>query len=169
MNAEVIGRRHGFTLVEVLVALAIVALGLIGVFAQVSQSAASAGRLRDKTLADWVALNKLTELRLSGVFPRVGTSSDDIQMAGTKWHWEMKVSDTEGLRRADVTVSLADTPDRPLALASGFVTQRPASPPASASGWPPLGEETDSAAEDAPLTPSPTPGGAPPAEGGAEE
>jgi general secretion pathway protein I len=162
-------RLGGFTLVEVLVALAIVALGLIGVFAQVSQSATSANRLRDKTLADWVALNTLTDLRLSGVFPKVGTTSDDVDMADTKWHWEMKVSETEGLRRADVTVSLAETPDRPLAIASGFVTQRQPNPSEPATGWPPLGAEATAA--DAPPIPSPAaaPVPQPPAEAGGTE
>lgn len=145
MSVDKAARPRGFTLIEVLVALAIVAFGLIGVFGQMSQSAISALRLRDKTLADWVALNKLTELRLSGEVPAVGTSSGDVEMANTRWHWEMRVSETSKLRRADVTVSFADAPDRPLALASGFVAQDQPTVSVTSSGWPPWNLEAASA------------------------
>ena len=142
MNADPTTLRRGFTLIEVLVALAIVALGLIGVFGQMSQSATAASRLRDKTLADWIAINTVTELRVTGEFPAVGTRSNDIEMANTRWHYEMKVSETDGgpLRRVDVTVSFADRPERPVAVASGFVAQRPKVPAAS-TGWPECGAE----------------------------
>jgi len=145
MNVDSSAPRSGFTLIEVLVALAIVALGLIGVFGQMSQSATAASRLREKTLADWIAINAVTELRLTGEFPAVGTRSNDIEMANTRWHYEMKVSETDGgpLRRVDVTVSLAEMPDRPIAVASGFVAQRPKDTAASV-GWPVCGAEEPS-------------------------
>jgi general secretion pathway protein I len=130
---------RGFTLVEVLVALAIVALGLVATFGQMNQSATAASRLREKTLASWVAMNELTKLRLSGEFPGVGTRSDDIEMANQRWHYEIRISETEGdyLRRADVTVALADAPGRPLATAAGFVAESAANAPGPAgTGWP---------------------------------
>lgn len=126
MNADGRHPGRGFTLIEVMVALAIIALGLIAVFGQMSQSATAATRLRDKTLAHWVALNQITELRLGGQFPGVGTLSDDLKMANLRWHYEVKISETPGtdyLRRAEVTVALADEPGRPLATAVGFVAQ----------------------------------------------
>ena len=120
-------RARGFTLIEVLVALAIIAFGLIAVFGQVSQTATAALRLRDKTLAQWVALNKITELRLTGQYPRAGsTDSDDVEMAGVRWHYEVKFSeagDVTYMRRADVTVSLADDRTRPIAQAVGFIEE----------------------------------------------
>ncbi len=159
MNVEATIGRRGFTLIEVLVALAIVALGLIGVFGQVSQSASAANRLREKTLASWVALNRLTELRLSGVFPRTGTTSGDVEMANGKWHWEMTVTDADeqkNFRRAEIAVSTVDKPGRPLAVMSGFVMQSsnvPAirTPWVSVTGGPP-------GAEGQQQQPPPTPG-----------
>lgn len=128
----------GFTLVEVLVALAIIAFGLIAVFSQLGQSATAAARLREKTLAHWVAMEKLTELRLSGSFPGVGTSSDEIEMANTRWRYEIRISATEGseLRRADVSVAFADDPDRPVATATGFLAERAQAFAAGGTGWP---------------------------------
>jgi general secretion pathway protein I len=130
----------GFTLIEVLVALAIIAFGLVAVFGQLGQTASTAIRLREKTLAHWVAIDRLTELRLSGAYPSVGTSSDDLEMANLRWHYEIKVSATESpdLRRADVSVSFADHPERPVASVTGFLGRPQSAAPAQASGWPML-------------------------------
>ncbi len=158
MNAD--RHRRGFTLIEVLVALAIVAFGLIAVFGQMSQTATAAFRLRDKTLASWVAHNKVTELRLSGEYPGVGTQSDDVEMANRRWHYEIKISKTEGdyLRRADVTVAFAEEPNRPLATVVGFLAQpsRNSAPGPAATGWPRITEEDLLTGALAP-TPTPTP------------
>jgi prepilin-type N-terminal cleavage/methylation domain-containing protein len=56
---------RGFTLVEVLVALMIVAIGLSALMVAVSGAARTSGYLRDKTLAQWIALNRLSEVRLN--------------------------------------------------------------------------------------------------------
>lgn len=127
MSADAVSHHKGFTLIEVLVAVAIVSFGLIAVFGQLSQSATAAGRLRDKTFAHWIAMNVLTERRLLRQLPSIGTESDDIEMANTRWRYEIRYSETgvEGLRRADVTVSLAADRERPLATAIGFLAERP--------------------------------------------
>jgi general secretion pathway protein I len=58
-------RSRGFTLVEVLVALVVVALGLAALMVAVQGAARTSGYLRDKTLAQWIALNRITEVRLT--------------------------------------------------------------------------------------------------------
>lgn len=121
---------RGFTLLEVLVALVIVGLGMIAVFSQVSQSLTATARLRDKTLATWVATDRITELRLAGEFPDVGDRSDELDMAGVRWVYSIKTTDVgvEDFRRVDVTVAFADQPDRQLVEVSGFL-RRLDSPP----------------------------------------
>jgi len=121
----------GFTLLEVLVALVIVALGLLAAFGQVNQTLTAAGRLREKTLAHWVAMDRLAELRLVGEFPPVGKRSDEVEMANTRWRYEIVIAKTEvdALRRAEVAVAFADQPDRPVATVTGFIG-RPAPGPA---------------------------------------
>ncbi|MEZ5561777.1 MAG: type II secretion system minor pseudopilin GspI [Gammaproteobacteria bacterium] len=115
--------RSGFTLIEVLVALVIVALGLLAAFGQVNQTLTTASRLRDKTFADWVALNQLTAQRLLGEFPAVGSSSGETEMGRAKWRYTVKVENTdfEDLRQIDVSVAFADNPDQVVTSISGFL------------------------------------------------
>jgi general secretion pathway protein I len=128
-------RYAGFTLVEVLVALVIVALGLLAAFGQLSQSVSAATRLRDKTLAHWIATDQLTALRLGRKFPAVGESSDDVEMARSDWRYTIRVTKTpvENLRRVDISVSFADRPNSEVATVTGFLTQ-PAPPEAGVAG-----------------------------------
>ena len=100
----------GFTLIEVLVALAIVVLGMAAVLGAVTSSAGTVLYLRDKTFAQWVALNQIATLRLSGVIQQPGTSDGDTDFAGRKWHWRQEVTSTEipGVLRIDVKVRPAD-------------------------------------------------------------
>ncbi len=116
-------RTRGFTLIEVLAALVIVALGMLGVIQAVSQTARNGTYLREKTLAHWIAMNAITERRLLPAPPEVGESSDDVEFAGQRWRWTMRVSQTEveSLRRMDVSVRPADRPDsEALATVTGF-------------------------------------------------
>lgn len=106
-------KQNGFTLIEVLAALVIVALGMMAVIQAVSQTASNSTYLRDKTIAHWVALNQLTETRLQRTPPAIDESSDEVEMAGREWRWTMTVTQTpiESMRRIDISVRPADAPD----------------------------------------------------------
>lgn len=113
----------GFTLIEVLAALVIVALGMLGVIQAVSQTARNGTYLREKTLAHWIAMNVITERRLLPSPPEVAETSDDVEFAGQRWRWTMNVTQTEveSLRRMDVSVRPADRPDgEALVTVTGF-------------------------------------------------
>lgn len=160
-----LGRQRGFTLIEVLVAMAIVAFGLIAVFGQLNQSATAASYLRNKSLAHWVATNRLAELRLSGIFPAAGQSSDEYSMGNATWRYEETFSETPvaSLRRVDITVALADDPDRPLATAVGFLVRpAPSGATGGGPGWPIPDPEASAEPETSAAPPQPEPP-APPA------
>lgn len=142
MRAERL-RQGGFTLLEVLVAVAIVGLGMIAVFAQLNQSLLSAAFLRERTLAHWVALDRLTELRLAGEFPPVGERSDDVEFGPYRWRYTLRIAETPGanLRRVDVTVALRDSPDRAAATLVGFLGQPVSGVPVFTERWFPLDED----------------------------
>jgi general secretion pathway protein I len=104
--------RHarGFTLIEVLVALAIVAIGMAAVLGTLTSSANTISYLRDKTFANWVALNQIATLRISGQMTPTGNSDGNIDFAGRSWHWRREVITTQvpGVVRIDVKVRPAD-------------------------------------------------------------
>ena len=114
---------RGFTLIEVLAALVIVALGMIAAIQAVTQSARNGVYLRDKTLAHWIGMNVLTERRLQSAPPDVAESTGRVEYAGQLWQWSMKVTQTQvsSLRRMDIIVRRADAPEgTSLASVSGF-------------------------------------------------
>ena len=105
------GKCHGFTLIEVLVALAIVAIGMAAVIGAVGSSADTAAYLRDKTFANWIALNQLEQARLGNRMPAKGTTEGELDYAGHHWRWQQDVNDFAfpGMIRIDVKVQQADT------------------------------------------------------------
>jgi general secretion pathway protein I len=107
---QALRRECAFTLIEVLVALAIVAVGMAAVMGALSSSAKTVSYLRDTTFARWVALNQIANLRIAGAQPQLGDSEGDTDFAGRKWHWHQSVVTTEvpGVERIDVSVRPAD-------------------------------------------------------------
>ena len=97
---------RGFTLIEVLVALVIVAVGMSAVLSALSSSANTLSFLHDETFAQWVALNQIATLRISGQQPPTGNTNGDTDFAGRSWHWRQEVLTTEvpGVVRIDVKV-----------------------------------------------------------------
>ena len=122
---------RGFTLIEVLVALVIVAFGMGAVLAALTSAANSTARLRDKSLGEWIALNQISSVRLALAAPKEGKSEDDVDYAGRKWHWRQQVEKTEvpGLLR--ITVDVRQAP----ADARGSVDERKADWLATAVGF----------------------------------
>jgi general secretion pathway protein I len=95
----------GFTLIEVLVALAIVTIGMAAVLEALTSSARTAMYLENKTFAEWVALDQMERVRLlSGNLPALGTSDGTIEMAHRRWQWRQKVVDSQvpGVRRITI-------------------------------------------------------------------
>ena len=95
---------RGFTLLEVLIALAIVAMSVGALLGTVTSSASNVIYLKDKTLAEWVALNRLTELRIDKNMPDVGKRKGNSVLGGMRWEWEEEVVElpVKGLLRIDV-------------------------------------------------------------------
>ena len=95
---------RGFTLLEVLIALAIVALSAGALLGSVTSSASNVIYLKEKTLAEWVALNRLTEVRIDQNMPGEGRRKGNTTMAGMRWEWEEEVTELpfEGMWRIDV-------------------------------------------------------------------
>src|SRR5689334_543017 len=118
-----INKTRGFTLIEVMVALVIVSIGMVAVIQAVSQAANNGAYLRDKSIAQWVALNQLTLMRIAQASPVKGTTTGEIEMAGQRWRWAAQVIETSvaSMKRIDIAVRAAESPeDSQLATITGF-------------------------------------------------
>jgi general secretion pathway protein I len=99
-------RRHGFTLLEVLIALLLLSLAMVALVRSVGQEASALGMQREATLAQWVAANQLAELRLRRQLPASGQARGQVSMAGRDWRWQLDArgTDVPGLWQLEVRV-----------------------------------------------------------------
>lgn len=106
------GRVGGFTLLEVLMALAVLAVALAALVKAAGSNARNAVYLKEKTLAHWIAMNKAAEWRLSNQWPGIGTQSGNEVMADQEWRWEITTFETpdETVKRIEIAV-FPDNPD----------------------------------------------------------
>jgi general secretion pathway protein I len=138
VRADLRIKLRGFTLIEVLVALVVVSLGMLAVIQTVGQTANNSTYMRDKTVAHWIAMNQLTEVRLQPNPPPIDKSSDEIEMNGRDWRWTMEVKQTaiETIRRIDIRVRLAEAPETSsLVTVSGFYGSAVAPPGTTLINW----------------------------------
>jgi len=142
-------RAKGFTLVEVLVALVVVTLGLTALMLAVSGTATASGYLRDKAIAQWIALNRLTEVRLNlqqsklsvtgGTGSNAGGDTGELDFAGRHWHYDTRYYDTQFASMHRVVVRVwpgpADQKGNVLGEYTGFLGSDLATPGGSNVDW----------------------------------
>lgn len=147
--------RAGFTLVEILISVAVVAWVLAAATGAASQAVQSEIAQQEQAFAHWVAENVLTEHRLEPGWPDVDEYEGEAEMADRSWRWRLTVSETavDDLRRMDVIVWQAGgDAEEPVVRNSGFISRvrpRPATPVWDAPAEP----ETDEGGDDGPGEP----------------
>jgi general secretion pathway protein I len=121
------GRRDGFTLVEVLVALAIISIALLAALRVAGGGTSSVGELRARLLGGWVAENLLAEQRARGEWPSLGILSGTQRQGGIEFAWREEIIATPNVtfRRVDIRVFAAPDEAHALAHLSGFVVRPP--------------------------------------------
>ncbi|MEF8792648.1 type II secretion system minor pseudopilin GspI [Thiohalorhabdus sp.] len=97
---------RGFTLVEVLAALAVVAFALAALWKGLGQGIAVTQGLPERLVARWVAENRLVLRQARGEWPEARTYEGTTRMGGREWAWEeqIRTTDEEALRRVTIQV-----------------------------------------------------------------
>ncbi|MBF0340575.1 MAG: type II secretion system minor pseudopilin GspI [Magnetococcales bacterium] len=119
---------RGFSLLETVAALAVLAVALAACLRVAGESARNTAHLRDRTLAHWVALNQATERRVRREWPEAGLQKGMERMADREWHWSVLVSTTEDarVRRLDIQVRTTTGESAPvLARLEAFLPKPP--------------------------------------------
>ena len=106
-------KQRGFTLIEVLFALAIFATAGLAVMRTVTEHIRAVTMLEDMTFASYVATNQLTMLQLETTWPPADKAQGEVELGNRQWRWQQRVSVVEDndLRQVEVLVSLAEQPD----------------------------------------------------------
>ena len=121
-------RVSGFTLIEILVALAILAIALTAAMRAANVSTESAQETRLRTLATWVAQNRIAEITATRFFPGPGSSNGKGNMAGVEFDWQQTVSTTPNtaFRKLEVQVMRPGT-SQSLVTMNAFLVRPPGS------------------------------------------
>ena len=115
---------RAFTLLEVMVAMLVIAIGLGALIESTGNSAWQSAYLKQKTIASWVAQNQIALYRAKRIWGTTSSAKGTTEMANIEWRWEMKISKTDdpSLRRLDVDVFL-DGDDSLKASLTGFIAR----------------------------------------------
>lgn len=86
--------QRGFSLMEVMVALVILAVALTALLSAAGVQTSAVGHLRDRTLATWVGRNAMAEIRLFPEQHPGGAVEGESAMAGEDWRWRAEIQST---------------------------------------------------------------------------
>ena len=126
-------RSRGFTLVEVMVALMVIALALPALLKTLYQQIDGTAYLRDKSIAQWVATNRLAQSRIQLARNDrlvIGSRSGVETMAGRDWYWRTlsEATEVKDFYRLEISVGTEEDPDEtPLYRLVGYIASRNAS------------------------------------------
>lgn len=116
--------RLGFSLLEVLVALAVLALAMTALVRTAGMEARALAQAREHSHAQWLASNVIAEARLEPALPASALRQGQASLGDQDWRWTMAISTTEaGIRRLDVTV-IREPEIEPILRLTGFAPAR---------------------------------------------
>lgn len=102
---------RGMTLLEVMLALVILATAGIAVMQAASKALNNQTYLQEKTFAIWIASNRIAELRLEGQWPKASWTQNEVQFADVTWYWRYQSVATADPSFVALDVEVSDEKD----------------------------------------------------------
>jgi general secretion pathway protein I len=122
MNSQIVQRQasvsKGFTLIEVMLAMAIFAIAGISLLSAADSNFKNLSHLENKVLANWVASNQLVDVTLDQQWPPKNNKKGSVEMASRDWFWTQKVIKTGDKNMRAVVIEIRLIEDKKLALTS---------------------------------------------------
>lgn len=101
-------RQSGFTLIEVLLALAIIGIALTALLKATAQNISNTQRVKEKAISHWIAMQGVSMIQLGLIQPLESQESTEVTtLFGQRWYWRIKISKTpvETMQQLTITVS----------------------------------------------------------------
>lgn len=109
-------RAQGFTLIEVLLALAVIAIALTALLKATAQDIAHTERIKEKSISHWVAMQGVAAIQLGLVsVPSNQEITEVTTMLGQRWYWRAKITATPIKTTQQITITVSDKPTGPFA------------------------------------------------------
>lgn len=117
-------KQLGMTLLEVMLALVIMATAGVAVMNAASSALNNQVMLQNKTFALWVASNGLAELKLKGIWPSTSWQHDTTELADTTWYLRYKTVSTGDSSFKALDIEVSDSKDgRALAYLRTYIAE----------------------------------------------
>jgi general secretion pathway protein I len=119
-------RIKAFTLLEVLIAMAIFGYAAVSLISQMGQYQSTQLTASQRTIAHWVAMNRMSEVRLENNWPNVGVTRGSAEMANRTWYWLQTVSKTteKELRQIEIEIRMEQDDELATTRFVGFIANR---------------------------------------------
>ena len=119
-------RTLGFTLLEVLIAMVIFGTTVTFLLRNINEQQRAHSEIGIKTIAHWVAQNKMAETRMDKKWPSIGVTRGKVEMRGREWFWLQAVTKTteKQLRQVEIEVRLEESEENPATRFVGFIAEK---------------------------------------------
>lgn len=100
--------QSGFTLIEVLLALAIIAIALTALLKATAQNIENTQRIKEKAISHWIAMQGVSMIQLNLIQLTQSQESTQVTtMFGQRWYWRTKISSTPFNKIQQISISVS--------------------------------------------------------------